>query len=122
MITAAGSGGPTSMRFSLHEVMSGMLASMENDSFPDDPARLAAMFEELAGKFALFAPLGAGVDPAAVGAALKTLTGNKILEHREGRYHLTESGRAYCASGKRTLFNARDAKQLEEAALVFNTL
>ena len=110
------------MRFALHEVLSGMLASIQGDSFTDDPQRLAAMFEGLAAEFPLFAPLAAGVDPGAVKQALNTLEANKFLEHREGRYVLTVSGRSYCVSSKRTLFNKRDSEQMEAAARVFDTL
>jgi len=70
MTTNAGSSGAASMRFSLDEVLSGMLASIESDSFTDDTTRLASMFEGLAGEFTLFAPLASGVDPQAVVNAL----------------------------------------------------
>ena len=59
MTTPSGAG-PESMRFELSEVLWGMLGSVETDTFTDDVARLAAMFESLAGKFPLFAPLAAG--------------------------------------------------------------
>ena len=121
MTTSVGSG-HASMRYQLHEIISGMLASIEVDSFGDDVSRLAAMFEDLAKRFALFAPLAAGVDPAAVGDALKKLEANKYLEHNGDRYVLTASGRAYCTSNKRTLFNKGDIEQLEEAARAFANL
>ncbi len=121
MTTSSGSG-PASMRFALHEVLSGMLGSTTSDSFTDDVARLAAMFESLAGRFPLFAPFAAGVDVEAVAKALQTLEKNNIIEHGEGRYILTPTGRSYCVSGKRTLFNKGDIQQLEEAAPVFDTL
>ncbi len=121
-MTTSGGPGPTSMRFALHEVLSGMLGSMQNESFTDDTARLAAMFEGLAGQFPLFAPFAAGVDVEAVNKALQSLENNKIIEHGEGRYTLTATGRSYCVSGKRTLFNKRDIEQLEAAAPVFDTL
>lgn len=110
------------MRYQLHEVMSGMLASIEVDSFGDDVPRLAAMFEDLAKRFPLFAPLAAGVDPAAVSDALKKLEANKYIEHSGGHYVLTTSGRSYCTSNKRTLFNKADVEQLEEAARAFADL
>ncbi|MSQ14842.1 MAG: hypothetical protein EXR50_03140 [Dehalococcoidia bacterium] len=116
------SSGPASMRFALHEVLSGMLGSTQSDSFTDDTARLAAMFESLAGRFALFAPFAAGVEVEAVTKALETLEKNKIIEHGEGRYLITPAGRASCLSSKRTLFNRGDIQQLEEAAPVFDTL
>ncbi len=65
------SSGTNSMKFSLDEVLQGMLASVEQDSFTDDTARLASMFEGLAATVALFAPMAAGVDPQAVAGALK---------------------------------------------------
>ncbi len=121
MNTPSGAG-PGSMRFELHEVLSGMLGSVETDTFTDDVARLAAMFESLAGNFSLFAPLAAGVDPAAVGKALQMLQDKNVLQHVGAQYALTAEGRAACRSSKRTLFNKRDVEQLEEAAKVFDKL
>ena len=115
-------GGPASMRFELSEVFSGMLANMQAESFTDDAQRLAAVFEDLAGRFALFAPLAAGVDPGAVAAALESLERGGIIAHSEGRYALTPAGRAHCVSSRRTLFNRRDILELDEAAAVFDTL
>lgn len=114
--------GPASMRFQLQEVLSGMLASMQAESFTDDVPRLAAMFEGLAGRFALFAPMAAGVDPGAVAKALESLEQSKIIEHGEARYSLTAEGRAHCVSSRKTLFNQRDIKELDEAAGVFDSL
>ena len=114
--------GPQSMRFALHEVISGMLASTEQDEFSDDTAALAAMFENLAGEFSLFAPLAAGVDPSAVSDAFGVLQSNGVVEHKAGRYVLTPEGRAQCVASKRTLFNRGDVEQLEAAAQVFGTL
>lgn len=112
----------SSMKFSIDEVLQGMLASIEQDSFTDDAARLAAMFEGLAGSVALFAPMANGVDPQAVAAALKKLEDKAILKHTDGTYTLTETGRAHCVSSKRTLFNKGDQEQLEAAAKVFATV
>ncbi len=111
-----------SMRYELSEVLSGMLASLEGGGFTDDTQRLAAMFEQLAAQYPMFAPLAAGVDPAAVGEALRTLEGKNYIEHAEGRYNLTAKGRAHCVSSKQTLFNRKDAVQLQEAARVFDTI
>ena len=110
------------MKFTLNEVLQGMLASVEQDTFTDDAARLAKMFEGLAGTVPLFAPMAAGVDPQAVASALKSLEEKAILTHADGTYTLTESGRAQCVSGKRTLFNKRDQEQLEAAAATFATV
>lgn len=118
----AGGQGPQSMRFALHEVLSGMLASIEHDSFTDDVRRLAAMFESLAGSFPLFAPLAAEVDPDAVAHALTTLEERGFLQHAKGLYVLTEAGRAHCITSKRTLFNERARTELEGAARIFDTL
>ncbi len=114
--------GQPSMRYELSEVLSGMLASLGSDTFTDDTQRLAAMFEQLAARYPMFAPLAAGVDPAAVGAALRFLEGKNFIEHGEGRYNLTVKGRAHCVSSKQTLFNRKDAEQLQEAARLFDTL
>lgn len=120
-MTDAAAGQP-SMRHELSEVLSGMLASLAGDGFTDDTQRLAAMFEQLGTRFPMFAPLAGGVDPAAVGEALRILEGKNYIEHGEGRYNLTVKGRAHCVSSKQTLFNRRDAEQLQEAARVFDTI
>jgi hypothetical protein len=99
-----------------------MLASMQEDGFTDDPARLAAVFEDLATRFSLFGPLAAAVDADAVAGALRDLEARSLLEHGNGRYLLTDTGRAHCVRSKRTLFNKSDIDQLEQAALVFNEL
>ena len=121
MTTPSGPG-PASMRFQLHEVLSGMLASMQAEGFTDNAQRLAAVFENLSGRFVLFAPMAAGVDPGAVAQALEILEGRKIIEHGEGRYMLTAEGRAHCVSSRKTLFNQRDLRELDEAAGVFDSL
>ena len=111
-----------SMKFGLHEVLAGMLATVEADRFTDDVKRLATMFEGLATTVPLFAPLAAGVDPEAVAHALKTLEDKAYVQHVDGEYVITEAGRAHCVSGKRTLFNRGDQEQLETAAKTFATL
>ena len=121
-MTSASGPGPTSMRFQIHEVLSGMLASMQAESFTDDATRLAAMFEGLAGRYSLFAPMATGVDPGAVAKALETLEQSKIIEHGEVGYSLTAEGRSHCVSSRKTLFNQRDIQQLDEAAGVFDSL
>lgn len=110
---------PNSMRFSLTEVMSGMLASLPSDRFSDDPAHLAAAFEDLAGRFPLFAPLASAVDAEAVGSAVGQLCEQDFVVHADGEYVLTEAGRAHCVRSKRTLFNRGDIEQLEAAAALF---
>ncbi len=110
------------MKFTLNEVLQGMLASIEADSFTDDATRLAAMFEGLATSVPLFAPMAAGVDPQAVAQALESLEKKGVLAHADGKYSLTETGRATCVSGKRTLFNKGDQEQLEAAAKTFATV
>ena len=110
------------MRFQIDEVLSGMLASMQAESFTGDAQRLAAAFEQLAGRFALFAPMAAGVDPGAVRKALESLEKRKIIEHGEAGYSLTPEGRSICMSSRKTLFNQRDIQQLDEAAGVFDSL
>ena len=111
-----------SMRFEIHEVLSGMLATVDKDTFSDDAAGLAKMFEGLSGRFALFAPFQVGVDPAAVGDALGKLEQKHCIEHGDGIYTLTPEGRASCVSSKRTLFSQADREQLEGAAAEFDTL
>jgi hypothetical protein len=110
------------MKFALHEVLSGMLATIEASSFPDDHERLARMFEGFAGRFVLFAPMATGVDPGAVAAAFGVLEQKQYLSHSQGQYTLSEEGRAHCVGSKRTLFNAHDREELEAAAQSFSEL
>ena len=110
------------MRFTVNEVLAGMLASTDHTIFTDDTQRLATMFEDLAGRFPLFAPLANAVDANAVAAALAQLEGKSFLQHADGTYVLTDAGKAHCLSSKRTLFNRGDIEQLNEAAKVFDTL
>jgi len=110
------------MRFSLDEVLAGMLATVEADDFTDDPARVAALIERLAGQFALFAPLAHGVDASALSQALATLEQRQCIQHVDSRYVLSAEGRAQCVGSKRTLFNQQDREQLEAAAREFATL
>ncbi len=114
--------GIPSMRFALHEVLSGTLATIEADHFSDDHARLAAVIEELAGKYSMFAPMAAGIDPAALAAALDTLEQRLFITHGDGQYLLTTDGRNKCVGSKRTLFNQRDREELEAAATSFSVL
>lgn len=83
---------------------------------------LAEMFEGLATTMPLFAPMAAGGDPQAVAGALQSLEDKATITHADGKYTLTESGRAHCVSGKRTLFNRCDQEQLEAAAKTFATV
>lgn len=112
------------MRFTIDEVLSGMLASIERDHFSDDPQVLGAVFKALAAESPLFAPFGAlagGPDFSVVlQNALETLVKDGHLEHPPGRYRLTPVGRARCVTSKRTLFNASDIRDLESAALYFD--
>lgn len=121
-MTSVSGSGSASMRFSLHEVLSGMLGSIEADSFNDNPAGLASMFEDLAKRFPLFAPFAAGVDVQAVKSALDKLVSAKILEQADGKYLISAAGRIQCVGSKRTLFSSSDGQQLEAAATVFNSL
>ena len=111
-----------SLRFSLDEVLSGMLATLEGDHFTDDAPRLAASFEDLAGKFPLFASFAGALDPQAVENALAKLESKSHLSHESGQYKVTAEGRAYCVSSKRTLFNRKDCEQLEAATLIFQAV
>ena len=113
------SSNPRSMRFSLNEVLSGMLASLDSDHFTDDAASLAASFEHLAAQFTLFAPFAGKLDPEAVNKALASMESKAYLAHEPGQYKLTNDGRAHCVSSKRTLFNKADCEQLEAATAIF---
>ncbi len=113
---------PRSMKFSLDELLQGMLATIDGESFSDDSAKLATMFGELAGRFELFAPLGTGVTGEALEAALTKLQGRSMLSRADGHYTFAVEGREKCVSCKRTLFNLADRGALEEAAKAFGTL
>ena len=111
------------MRYTIDEVLSGMLASLERDTFTDDSQRLGEVFEGLAHEAPLFAPFAALAGEADFSAvlegALQTLVSDGHLEHGAGRYQLTSAGRARCITGKRTLFNASDIADLEAGARYF---
>lgn len=112
--------GPKSMRYSLDEVLSGMLASITAEGFTDDTRKLGEVFKALSEAHPLlasFAAVGGESDfSALLSGALQRLADKKILEHNPGRYSLTVPGRAACVRSKQTLFNARDVTQLEAAA------
>ena len=72
------------MRFSLNEVLSGMLASLESDHFTDDATSLAASFEDLAAQFTLFAPFAGskiafGFSHGIFPVIINTLAGNGVF-------------------------------------------
>jgi len=125
MITHKTASGPQSMRYTIDEVLAGMLASIELDVFTDDPQRLGEAFKELSQQASIFAPFGALVGEADFSAVLEgtlqTLVSDGHLEHQPGRYHLSEPGRARCITSKRTLFNAGDIQDLEAGARYFET-
>jgi hypothetical protein len=112
------------MRYTVDEVLSGMLASIERDHFTDDAQALAEVFKGLAAEGPLFAPFAAlagGPDLSVIlESALETLVKNGHLEHPPGRYRLTPVGRARCVTSKRTLFSAGDIRDLEAGALYFD--
>ena len=115
--------GPQSMRYTIDEVLSGMLASIERDDFTDDSQRLGEVFKGLSQEASLFAPFAALVGEADFSAvlenALQTLVSNGHLQHEPGRYQMTAAGRARCVTSKRTLFSAGDIKDLEAGARYF---
>ena len=115
--------GPQSMRYTIDEVLSGMLASIERETFTDDSQRLGEVFRGLAQEaplFASFAALAGEADFSAVlEGALQTLVSDGHLERGVGRYQLTPAGRARCVTSKRTLFNASDIADLEAGARYF---
>ena len=117
--------GPRSMRYTIDEVLSGMLASIQQDVFTDDPQRLGEAFKGLSQQAPIFAPFGALIGEADFSAVLEgtlqTLVSDGHLEHQPGRYHLPEPGRARCITSKRTLFNAGDIQDLEAGARYFET-
>ena len=115
--------GPQSMRYTIDEVLSGMLASIGRDTFTDDAQRLGEAFKGLAHEAPLFAPFAALAGEADFSAvlegALQALVSDGHLEHGAGHYQLTSAGRARCITSKRTLFNASDIADLEAGARYF---
>jgi hypothetical protein len=114
---------PQSMRYTMDEVLSGMFASIERDTFTDDAKRLGEVFKGLAQEAPLFAPFAALAGEAdfsaVVESTLRALVSDGHLEHDAGRYQLTSAGRARCITSKRTLFNAGDIRDLEAGARYF---
>lgn len=114
---------PRSMRYTIDEVLTGMLASVEVDTFTDDPQRLGEAFKELSQQASIFAPFAALVGEAdfsaVVEGTLQTLVSDGHLDHQSGRYYLSAPGRARCITSKRTLFNAGDIRDLEAGARYF---
>jgi hypothetical protein len=112
------------MRFTIDEVLSGMLASIERDYFTDDVQVLGETFKGLAAQGPLFAPFAAlagGPDFSVIlERALETLVKNGHLEHPPGRYRLNPVGRARCVTSKRTLFSSGDIRDLEAGAHYFD--
>lgn len=115
--------GPQSMRYTIDEVLSGILASIERDTFTDDSERLGEVFKGLAHEAPLFAPFAALAGEADFSAVLantlQALVNDGRLEHLPGRYWLPAPGRARCITSKRTLFNASDIADLEVGARYF---
>ncbi|MSQ61006.1 MAG: hypothetical protein EXR43_00215 [Dehalococcoidia bacterium] len=114
---------PRSMRYSMDEVLSGILATFERDTSTDYTQRLGEAFKGLSQQAPLFAPFGAiaeeGDFSAIVEKALGSLVVTGQLKRKAAHYELTAAGRARCVSSKRTLLNASDLKDLEAGARYF---
>lgn len=108
------------MRFSMEELLAGLLATTDAEDFSADPAALVAIFERIGTEYPLLAPFAAAGD--SVPDAFAALEAKGWLTRTDGRYTLTETGRASCVSSKRTLFNKGDVEQLEQGAKVFAEL
>jgi len=112
------------MRYSLDEVLSGMLGSITRDEFTDNTEQLGALFKSLSQAYPLLAPYAAIAGEAdfsaILGDALGELVKKKWLQHEPGRYALTEEGRAACVSSKKIIFRTSDIEQLETAARYFD--
>ena len=116
-MTTASSG--ASMRFAPQELLSGMLATLQGDSFTDNTDTLHATFIKVGTDFPLLARFAAEDNAASV--ALSALETSGVITRGDGRYSLSPQGRASCVSSKRTLFSKADTAQLEGAALIFPT-
>ena len=107
------------MRFSHQELLAGMLATLQGDSFTDNADTLQTTFTKVGTEFPLLAMFA--VNDSAASDALGALETSGVLLRADGRYSLSPQGRAHCVSSKRTLFSKRDTEQLEGAALIFPT-
>jgi len=116
--------GSQSMRYSVDEVLSGLLASITRDTFTDDTDQLGMAFKALCQAYPLLGSFAAVVGEADYSAvlrdALQKLVGKKWLQHEPGLYSLTPQGRVSCVASKKTLFNKSDIEQLEAAASAFD--
>ena len=115
--------GPRSMRYSPDEILAGLFATLERNSFTDDTDRLGAIFKELGQTYSLLSPFAAAQGEAdfsaVLGKGLEKLVSKKWLNHEHGTYSLTEEGRASSLGSKRTLFNKGDIEQLDSLAIAF---
>jgi len=115
---------PQSMRYSLDEVLSGMLGSIARDEFTDNTERLGALFKSLSQAYPLLAPYAAIAGEADFSAVLVDALGELVkkrwLQHEPGCYALTKEGRAACVSSKKIIFRTSDIEQLEAAARYFD--
>ncbi len=124
-MTQSATFGPNSMRYSPDEVLSGMFATLKQESFTDDADSLGAIFKGLGQTYPLmssFVPAEGEPDfSAALGKGLEKLVSKKWLNHELGTYTFTKEGRASCVGSKKTLFNKGDLEQLEAAAIEFES-
>jgi hypothetical protein len=118
--------GPQSMRYTIDEVLTGMLSSINLDYFTDDHQKLGEIFKDLSKNHPMLARYaaisGEGDFSAVLRDALQKMVDRKLLQHETGKYFLTAENRAQCVRIKRTLFNAADVQQVEAAAKDFDAL
>jgi len=114
------------MRYTVDEVLSGMLSSMTLDYFTDDHQRLGEIFKVLSENHPMLASYAAVTGESDFSAVLRDslqkLVDKKFLQHEPGRYFMSPENRAACVASKRALFNAADREQVEAAARDFDML
>src|SRR4030042_2467714 len=90
--------GPQSMRYTIDEVLSGMLSSVTLDYFTDDHHKLGEIFKSLSKNHPMLASYAAVIGEADFSAVLKDalqkLVDKKLLQHEPGRYYLSPEKRA----------------------------
>lgn len=99
---------PQSMRYSLDEVLSGMLGSIARDEFTDNTERLGALFKSLSQAYPLLAPYAAIAGEADFSAVLVDALGELVkkrwLQHEPGCYALTKRAELPASQARKSYF------------------
>jgi len=105
--------GARSMRYTIDEVLSGMLASIERDSFTDDSQRLGEVFKGLAHEAPLFASFGAlASGPERAGSATAPAPSGFADGRGSARWHTAPGSRGPMSSPLAWSIQASSAEPL----------